>query len=176
MTVLLEARNLRVAFGDFCAVDGVDLTVEAGEVLGIVGESGSGKSVAMLALLGLVDAPGKVSADAIRFDGRDLLHISARERRSIVGREIAIVFQDALASLDPAYTVGFQIGEVLTTHLGLRGDERQRRIVELLEAIQGTTVDVILAGRRRARTGRARSPTPPATGRCSGSATPRPGR
>ena len=136
MTLLLEARNLRVAFGGFTAVDGVDLTVSVGEVLGIVGESGSGKSVAMLALLGMVDAPGQVSADAIRFDGRDLLHMSARERRRVVGRDIAIVFQDALASLDPAYTVGFQIGEVLTAQLGLRGDERQRRIIELLDQVE----------------------------------------
>ncbi len=136
MTILLEARNLRVDFGGFAAVDGVDLTVEAGEVLGIVGESGSGKSVAMLALLGLVDAPGKVSADAIRFDGRDLLHMKARERRNIVGREIAIVFQDALASLDPTYTVGFQIGEVLSAQLGLRGDEKHRRVIELLDQVE----------------------------------------
>jgi dipeptide transport system ATP-binding protein len=136
MTTLLEARNLRVAFGDFTAVDGVDLTVQAGDVLGVVGESGSGKSVAMLALLGLVDAPGKVSADAIRFDGRDLLHMNARERRRIVGRDIAIVFQDAQASLDPAYTVGFQIGEVLAAQCQLRGDARQRRIIELLDQVE----------------------------------------
>ncbi len=136
MTLLLEARNLRVAFGDFTAVDGVDLRVEAGEVLGIVGESGSGKSVAMLALLGLVDPPGVVSADAIRFDGRDLLNMNSRERRNVVGRDIAIVFQDALASLDPTYTVGFQIGEVLSAQLGLRGDERQRRIAQLLDQVE----------------------------------------
>jgi dipeptide transport system ATP-binding protein len=136
VTILLEARNLRVAFGDFTAVDGVDLAVNAGEVLGIVGESGSGKSVAMLALLGLVDAPGKVSADAIRFDGRDLLHMNPHQRRGVVGRDIAIVFQDALASLDPAYTVGAQIGEVLTAQLGLRGDERRRRITELLDLVE----------------------------------------
>ncbi len=136
MTLLLEARNLRVAFGDFTAVDGVDLAVESGEVLGIVGESGSGKSVAMLALLGLVDASGQVSADTIRFDGRDLLHMPARERRRVVGRDIAIVFQDALASLDPAYTVGFQIGEVLAAQLGLHGDAQQRRIVELLDLVE----------------------------------------
>ena len=134
--MILEARNLRVDFGDFRAVDGVDLAVEVGEVLGIVGESGSGKSVAMLGLLGLVDAPGRVSADAIRFDGRDLLHMNPRERRRVVGRDIAIVFQDALASLDPAYTVGFQIGEVLAAHLGLRGGAQQRRIVELLDQVE----------------------------------------
>jgi dipeptide transport system ATP-binding protein len=134
--MILEARNLRVDFGDFTAVDGVDLTVNAGEVLGIVGESGSGKSVAMLALLGLVDAPGKVSADAIRFDGRDLLRMTSRERRGVIGRDIAIVFQDALASLDPAYTVGFQIGEVLAAHLGLRGDEQRHRIIQLLDQVE----------------------------------------
>jgi dipeptide transport system ATP-binding protein len=136
MSLLLEARNLRVDFSGFTAVDGVDLMVSAGEVLGIVGESGSGKSVAMLALLGLIDAPGKVSADAIRFGGRDLLHMGARERRGVVGREIAIVFQDAQASLDPAYTVGFQIGEVLATHLGLRGDEKHHRAIELLDQVE----------------------------------------
>jgi len=136
MSLLLEARNLRVEFDGFAAVDGVDLTVSASEVLGIVGESGSGKSVAMLALLGLVDAPGQVSADAIRFDGRDLLHLNARQRRRVVGRDIAIVFQDAQASLDPSYTVGFQIGEVLAAHLGLHGDECRRRIVELLDQVE----------------------------------------
>jgi len=136
MTALLEVRNLRVAFGDLTAVDGLDLAVDAGEVLGIVGESGSGKSVAMLALLGLVDAPGRVCADAITFAGRDLLHMSAADRRRVVGKDITIVFQDALASLDPAYTVGFQIGEVLATHRGLRGDARRRRAIELLEQVE----------------------------------------
>jgi dipeptide transport system ATP-binding protein len=140
MSRLLEARNLRVEFGPldspFAAVDGVDLQVDAGEVLGIVGESGSGKSVAMLALLGLVDAPGRVRADAVRFEGRDLLAMTAAERRQVIGRDIAIVFQDALASLNPAYTVGFQIGEVLATHLGLRGAAQRQRVVELLEQVE----------------------------------------
>jgi dipeptide transport system ATP-binding protein len=140
MALLLEARNLSVEFGSteapFAAVDGVDLRVDSGEVLGIVGESGSGKSVAMLALLGLVDAPGRVSADAITFDGRDLLRMPAAERRRVVGRDIAIVFQDALASLDPAYTVAFQIGEVLAAHLGLKGDAQHARVIELLDQVE----------------------------------------
>jgi dipeptide transport system ATP-binding protein len=140
MTGLLEVRNLTVEFGPtnapFPAVDGIDLEVAQGEVLGIVGESGSGKSVAMLGVLGLVDAPGRVSADAIRFDGRDLLHMGAADRRGIVGRDIAIVFQDALASLDPAYTVGFQIGEVLAAHLGLKGDAQRARVIELLDQVE----------------------------------------
>jgi dipeptide transport system ATP-binding protein len=133
---LLDVRNLRVDFGGFAAVDGVDLELAPGEVLGIVGESGSGKSVAMLAVLGLVDAPGRVQADAIRFDGRDLLAMHPAERRRIVGKDIAIVFQDALASLNPAYTVGFQIGEALATHLGLKGDAQRARVVELLDQVE----------------------------------------
>ena len=140
MNALLEVKNLRVEFGPrelpFPAVDGVDFSVARGEVLGIVGESGSGKSVAMLAVLGLVDAPGRVSADALVFDGHDLQRIDARARRRIVGKDIAIVFQDALASLNPAYTVGFQIGEVLTAHLGLTGAAQRARVIELLEQVE----------------------------------------
>ena len=136
MSALLEVKNLRVDFGGFPAVDGVDFSVERGEVLGIVGESGSGKSVAMLAVLGLIDAPGRVGADAMRFDGRDLLAMSPRERRTVVGKDIAIVFQDALASLNPAYTVGFQIGEVLAAHLGLEGAAQHRRVIELLDQVE----------------------------------------
>jgi dipeptide transport system ATP-binding protein len=136
MSALLEVRNLRVDFGGFAAVDGVDISVERGEVLGIVGESGSGKSVTMLAVLGLIDAPGRVSADALRFDDHDLLALTPRERRRIVGKDIAIVFQDALASLNPAYTVGFQIGEVLEAHLGFKAEAQRYRVIELLEQVE----------------------------------------
>ena len=136
MAALLDVRNLHVDFGGFPAVDGVDFCVERGEVLGLVGESGSGKSVTMLAVLGLIDAPGRVSADALSFDGRNLLTLSARERRTIVGKDIAIVFQDALASLNPAYTVGFQIGEVLDAHLGFKGPAQRNRVIELLEQVE----------------------------------------
>ncbi len=133
---LLNIKNLRVQFGNFPAVDGVDLTLEAGELLGIVGESGSGKSVTMLALMGLIDAPGQVTADAIEFQGRDLLKLSPRERRALIGRDVAMVFQDALTSLNPSYTVGAQIAEVLRAHLGLRGRALQQRVVELLEQVE----------------------------------------
>ena len=136
MSALLDVRNLRVDFGGFPAVDGVDFSVERGEVLGIVGESGSGKSVTMLAVLGLIDAPGRVSADALSFDGHDLLALTPRARRRIVGKDIAIVFQDALASLNPAYTVGFQIGEVLETHLGFKAEAQRYRVIELLEQVE----------------------------------------
>ncbi|WP_077035983.1 ABC transporter ATP-binding protein [Pelomonas sp. KK5] len=133
---LLNIKNLRVQFGSFPAVDGVDLTVEAGELLGIVGESGSGKSVTMLALMGLIDAPGKVTADLLEFQGQDLLKLNAKQRRALIGRDMAMVFQDALTSLNPSYTVGAQISEVLRTHLGLKGAAAEKRVIELLELVE----------------------------------------
>ena len=136
---LLEIRNLCVSFatrsGPFKAVDGVDLTVEPDEVLAIVGESGSGKSVAMLAVMGLLPFTATVTADRMAFDGRDLLSIGARERRQIAGKEIAMIFQEPMTSLNPCFTAGFQVGEALKTHLGMRRAERKRRVVELLEEV-----------------------------------------
>jgi len=136
MSALLNIKNLRVEFGRFPAVDGVDLTLEAGELLGIVGESGSGKSVTMLALMGLIDAPGKVTADKLEFQGQDLLKLNARQRRTLIGRDMAMVFQDALSSLNPSYTVGYQITEVLKAHMGLRGAAAEKRVLELLELVE----------------------------------------
>ncbi len=133
---LLDIRNLRVRFGGFQAVDGVDLAVDPGELLAIVGESGSGKSVSMMALMGLIDAPGVVTADALHFDGHDLLGMAARERRRIVGKDIAMVFQDALNSLNPSHTVGDQVREVLRVHLGLRGAALDARVLELFEQVE----------------------------------------
>jgi len=137
---LLEIRNLTVEFGTqqhpFAAVQGVDLTLDRGELLGIVGESGSGKSVSMLALMGLVEAPGRVSADVLRFDGNDLLTLAPKERRRIVGRDMAMIFQDPMTSLNPAYTVGFQIVETLKVH---QNDSRARlreRALELLKLVE----------------------------------------
>ncbi|WP_027896434.1 ABC transporter ATP-binding protein [Zestomonas thermotolerans] len=133
---LLEIRNLSVSFGGSPVVDGLDLSLEAGEVLAVVGESGSGKSVSMLALMGLIDPPGQVSADALRFAGQDLLALTPRARRRIVGKDIAMVFQDPSSALNPSYTVGFQIEEVLRQHLGLRGKAARRRATELLERVE----------------------------------------
>ncbi len=133
---MLRIRNLSVQFGGFKAVDGVDLDVAAGETLGIVGESGSGKSVTMLALMGLIDSPGVVSADEMSFDGHDLLRITATQRRAIVGRRMAMVFQDALTALNPSYRIGDQIEEVLRVHLGLRGARARDRAIELLEQVE----------------------------------------
>ncbi len=133
---LLQIRNLRVRFGDFQAVAGIDLDVAAGELLGIVGESGSGKSVSMMAAMGLIDAPGVVSADALRFDGHDLLTLKPAQRRRLVGKDISMVFQDALNSLNPAHTVGDQVREVLKVHMGLRGAALEARVLELFETVE----------------------------------------
>jgi dipeptide transport system ATP-binding protein len=136
MTALLKVRNLRVSFNGFTAVDGVDLEVAPGELLGIVGESGSGKSVSMMAVMGLIAAPGIVTADALRFDGQDLLSMSAAQRRKIIGKDVAMVFQDALNSLNPSHTVGDQVREVLRVHLGLRGAALEARVLQLFERVE----------------------------------------
>lgn len=132
---LLTIRNLAVNFNGLPAVDRINLSIAPGEVVGVVGESGSGKSVTMMALMGLIDAPGKVTADEITFDGVDLLKASPKVRRRIVGKDVAMVFQDALTSLNPSYTVGYQIKEVLKLHEGLRGDALHRRALELLDQV-----------------------------------------
>ncbi|SFV38270.1 dipeptide transport system ATP-binding protein [Devosia crocina] len=136
---LLEIKNLTVAFdtsaGLFKAVDGIDISVERREVLAIVGESGSGKSVAMLACMGLLPKTATVTADVMRFDGRDLLTMSDAERRKIIGKDIAMIFQEPIASLNPCFTVGFQIAEVLEKHLGLSGRAAHARSVELLNQV-----------------------------------------
>jgi dipeptide transport system ATP-binding protein len=136
---LLEIEDLYVDFptqaGDLHAVDGVSLTVDEGEVLGIVGESGSGKSVTMLAVLGLVAYPGRVRAKRLRFAGRDLQGLSDHERRKVVGKDVAMIFQDPTTSLNPCFTVGFQLTETLRLHLGLERKAALARAAELLEQV-----------------------------------------
>jgi dipeptide transport system ATP-binding protein len=136
---LLEIENLSVEFpavaGRLKAVDRVSLSVDEGEVLGIVGESGSGKSVTMLAMMGLVPFPGEVRADRLRFAGRDLLGLSTRQRRGITGKDVAMVFQEPTSSLNPCFTIGFQLGETLRLHEGLDRAARRRRSIELLEQV-----------------------------------------
>ena len=136
---LLDIRNLVVTFatrgGAFRAVDGIDLSVSANEVLAIVGESGSGKSVAMLAVMGLLPWTATVTADAMNFLGTDLRTLSAKERRKIIGKDIAMIFQEPMSSLNPCFTVGFQIGEALKTHLDLDRVDRRVRSIELLQQV-----------------------------------------
>ena len=136
---LLEIENLVVEFqtasGPFRAVDGVSLKVHEREVLAIVGESGSGKSVSMLAVMGLLPWTARVTADRMMFDGADLTKLSPKERRRIVGKDMAMIFQEPMASLNPCFTVGFQIEEVLKVHMGMDRAERRARAIELLTLV-----------------------------------------
>ena len=136
---LLDIRGLTVRFatrgGAFTAVDGIDLRVQRDEVLAIVGESGSGQSVAMLAIMGLLPWTATVTAERMQFDGQDLRSLTARQRRALIGRDIAMVFQEPMSSLNPCFTVGWQIGEALATHLKLGRAARRDRVVELLEQV-----------------------------------------
>ncbi|AJJ09998.1 hypothetical protein CH64_2476 [Yersinia rohdei] len=136
---LLNVDKLSVHFGDegapFKAVDRISYSIEQGQVVGIVGESGSGKSVSSLAIMGLIDYPGKVMADKLEFNGRDLTKISEKERRQLVGSEIAMIFQDPMTSLNPCYTVGFQIMEALKVHQGGNRKTRHQRAVDLLTLV-----------------------------------------
>ena len=136
---LLEIENLSVAFqtagGLFTAVDRVSLSLEAGEIVSIVGESGSGKSVAMLALMGLLPWTANVTADVMRFDGKDVLSLPKNQLRKIIGCELAMIFQEPMTSLNPCFTVGFQLTETLKVHMGMSRSECRRRAMELLDQV-----------------------------------------
>ena len=136
---LLDVKELSVHFGDekapFKAVDRISYQINQGEVLGIVGESGSGKSVSSLAVMGLIDFPGRVSAKGLEFEGKDLLSLPPKEKRELVGADIAMIFQDPMTSLNPAYTVGFQIMEAIKAHQSGSKKERRERTLELLRLV-----------------------------------------
>ena len=136
---LLEINNLTVEFGSenrpFKAVDQVCLSVDSGEVVGIVGESGSGKSVTSKAVMGLIDWPGRVTADRLDFDGQDLMSMPDKQRRKITGRDVAMIFQEPMTSLNPCFTAGFQISEALKIHEGGSKAIRRARALELLEQV-----------------------------------------
>jgi dipeptide transport system ATP-binding protein len=139
LSAALEIENLVVEFpsnfGALRAVDGVSLKIEQGEILGIVGESGSGKTVAMLAVMGLVPYPARVSASRLLLNGRGLLAMSAAARRELAGKDMAMIFQEPATSLNPCFTVGFQIMETLRVHEGMDRKEAGRRAIELLEQV-----------------------------------------
>lgn len=137
---LLSVEGLCVEFrggrGTARVLNGVDLTVRAGETLGIVGESGSGKSMTALALLRLVpDPPGRISAGRVLFESEDLLTLSNTRMRDVRGNKISMIFQEPMTSLNPVFTVGAQICETLTRHLGLKGRPAQERAIRLLQDV-----------------------------------------
>lgn len=136
---LLEIEGLDVHFrttsGPFPAVEDFSLDVDSGDVLAIVGESGSGKSVAMLATMGLLPWTAQVSARKMHFDGQDLQRLSSRQRRRIVGGEMSMIFQEPMSSLNPCFTVGTQIDEMLRQHRGGSRKERRERTLDLLAQV-----------------------------------------
>jgi len=137
---LLSIKNLNVDFktsgGVFRAVDNFNLTINEKDILAIVGESGSGKSVAMLALMGLLPWTATVTAEEIQFDNINLLNISAKDRKKIIGKDISMIFQEPMTSLNPCFTVGFQIKETLKTHLPeLSRQQIHQRSIALLDQV-----------------------------------------
>jgi peptide/nickel transport system ATP-binding protein len=138
VTPLLDIRDLSVVFdtraGRVQALNGVSLSIEAGETMGLVGESGSGKSVTAQAVMGLIDAPGRIAGGSIHWNGRPLLHDEAFGR-DVRGREIALISQNPMTSLNPLMRIGDQLGEVMTLHLGLTRRQARARAVDLLAAV-----------------------------------------
>lgn len=135
MKKLLEIEKLSVDFSGFKAVDDFNLAIVEGETVGIVGESGSGKSVSQLALMGLIPYPGIVTADKLLFDGNNLSDMTPKRRRSVVGKDIAMIFQEPMTSLNPCFTAGYQIMETLKVHEGGSRALRRTRTIELLDQV-----------------------------------------
>jgi len=141
MTAVLEVRGLVTCFdtehGEFRAVDGVSFSVEAGRTLGIVGESGCGKSVTSLSIMGLVPRPpGRIAGGEIRFEGVDLLKLSPGEMRDLRGDRIAMIFQEPMTSLNPAFTIGDQIGEGLLRHRAMSREAARAKSIEMLRIVR----------------------------------------
>ncbi|MBP3040639.1 ABC transporter ATP-binding protein [Bacillaceae bacterium Marseille-Q3522] len=136
---LLDVKELKTYFytenGVVPSVDGVSFQVNKGETIGIVGESGSGKSVTSLSIMGLVGKPGKISGGSILFEGKDLTSASKKEMRHIRGNEIAMIFQEPLTSLNPVFTVGFQVSEALRLHQQLNKEDAKKEAIKLLKKV-----------------------------------------
>ena len=134
---LLSIRGLKTYFHTFAgvikAVDGVDFSVDKGEILGMVGESGCGKSVVGFSIMGLTEPPGRIETGEIRFNGVNLPDLDERKMRKIRGKEIAMVFQDPMTSLNPLYTIQNQMEEVMKLHGDMNAEQRKNRCIELLD-------------------------------------------
>jgi peptide/nickel transport system ATP-binding protein len=137
--VILEVENLRVEFpsrrGTLVAIDGVSLSIAPGEVLGVVGESGAGKTLTGMAVIGLLEPPGRIAAGEIRLEGRRIDNLTHEEMRRVRGRRIGVVFQDPLTSLNPLYTIGAQLEETILTHLDLSKAKARERALSLLREV-----------------------------------------
>jgi peptide/nickel transport system ATP-binding protein len=141
VTALLEVRDLRTHFatdaGEFAAVDGVSFAVEAGRTLAIVGESGCGKSVTALSIMGLVpQPPGRIAGGSVRFEGTELIGLPRRALQDLRGNAIAMIFQEPMSSLNPAFTIGEQIVEGLLRHKRIGRAEASKRAVEMLARVR----------------------------------------
>jgi len=136
---LLEVKNLKTSFfthmGEVQAVRGVSFTLEKGEILGIVGESGSGKSVTSLSIMGLVDQPGRIVNGEVLFQGKDLSKLSHQELSAIRGKDLSMIFQDPMSSLNPVFRIGNQIKEVIMTHTDMTKEQAHQRAIELLTLV-----------------------------------------
>ena len=141
MTALLEVDHLKVCFktenGEFAAVDGVSFSVEAGRTLGIVGESGCGKSVTSLSIMGLLPkGQGRVAGGSIKFDGVDLATLSVEQMRKLRGNRIAMIFQEPMSSLNPAFTIGHQLMESILCHRTLTQAQAREQAIEMLRRVR----------------------------------------
>ncbi|MEV6106525.1 ABC transporter ATP-binding protein [Streptomyces sp. NPDC051940] len=140
-TPLLEVRDLHVEFhtrdGVVKAVNGVNYSVNAGETLAVLGESGSGKSVTAQAVMGILDMPpGKIPQGEILYRGKDMLAMPAEERRKLRGAKMAMIFQDALSSLNPVLSVGYQLGEMFRVHRGMSKKDAKAKSIELMDRVR----------------------------------------
>jgi len=137
--MILEVKDLRVEFptrrGTLVALDSVSFQIEEGEVLGVVGESGAGKSITGLAIIGLLEPPGRIAGGEVRLEGRRIDNLPHEEMRKVRGRRIGVVFQDPLTSLNPLYTIGHQLVETIGTHLPLTGNQARERAISLLKEV-----------------------------------------
>jgi peptide/nickel transport system ATP-binding protein len=135
----LEVRDLRVEFptrrGTLRALDGVSFSIAPGEVLGVVGESGAGKSITGLAIIGLLEPPGRIGAGEVRLEGRRIDDLPSEELRKLRGRKIGVIFQDPLTSLNPLYTIGRQLEETILTHLPMSKAAARERALALLREV-----------------------------------------
>jgi peptide/nickel transport system ATP-binding protein len=141
MTALLEVRDLKTYFaledGEFAAVDGVSFSLDAGRTLGLVGESGCGKSVTALSIMGLVPRPpGRIAGGEILFEGSDLLQITPSQMRELRGNRISMIFQEPMTSLNPAFTIGDQIAEVILRHRKVSRAQADERAIAMLRRVR----------------------------------------